>query len=404
MIPKRVSDEPVSLGWRYGFEMRDWAVPLSDIRFSEAEVQAVAEAYRSGWLSQGPRVAAFEQKAATYFGSRHAIAVSSGTAALQLICAGMGLGRNDEVIVPSLTFAATAACVVHAGATPVFADVGGIHAPWLTAASVEERLSDRTRAVITVSYGGHPGDINAVRETADRVGIPLMEDAAHAIGTRTPWGYLGTIGDAGAFSFFSNKNLPLGEGGMVLTSDDNLSARLRLLRSHGLTSGTWERHSGAADSYDVAEPGFNFRLDEPRAALATMLLARLESGNECRRKLAGEYERALESIEGASPVLSSLLAPGASFHIYPVVLDTDISRAEVRASLAAAGIQTTVHYPPLHRTSGFARFGPASLPLTEEYARRTLTLPLFPHMTDGQHERVCAALASAITAARPGGR
>ena len=247
--------------------MPDWVVPLSDIRFDDADVEAVAGIYRSGWLSQGPQVAAFESEFAAYLGVRHAIAVASGTAALQLICAGIRLSPGDEVVLPSLTFAATAAAVVHAGATPVFADVRGERRPWLSADAAKAALGPRTRAIVTVSYAGHPGEARELRELAHERGLVLIEDAAHALGASVDSRFAGTIGDAGAFSFFANKNLPLGEGGMVVTDDPELAERARLLRSHGLTSDTWARHQGGEIDYDVLEPGFNFRLDEARAAL-----------------------------------------------------------------------------------------------------------------------------------------
>ncbi len=380
--------------------MVDWKVPLSDVRFSETEVEAVANVYRSGWLSQGPRVAAFEAAAAGYFGSRHAVAVSSGTAALQLIFAGLEVGSGDEVIVPSLTFAATASAAFRAGSKPVFADIRGLQAPWLSADAAEAGITDATRAIVAVSYAGDPGEVDALRALADRRGLHLIEDAAHGVGTRTHSRHLGTIGDAGAFSFFANKNLPLGEGGMILTDNDELADRFRLLRSHGLTSGTWERHSGGAGEYQVVEPGFNFRMDEPRAALGTLLLDRLELGNRSRLQLARRYTRELSDMPGVRPALPTRPAHGIkpSFHIYPVVLEEGLSRTAVRSLMAAAGVQTAVHYPALHRSPAFALSRQPPLPVTESYTRRTLTLPLFPHMTEAQQDHVCEALRQAVQA------
>lgn len=370
--------------------MPDWAVPLSDVRFDEADVEAVAGAYRSGWLSQGPAVAAFESAFADAVGAPHAIAVASGTAALQLICAAIRLAPGDEVVVPSLTFAATAAAVVHAGATPVFADTAGQFQPWLSAASVEAALSPRTRAIITVGYAGHPGAVDELARLADERGLILLEDAAHALGTRLGDRCAGTFGAAGAFSFFANKNLPLGEGGMVATSDPELAVRARLLRSHGLTSDTWARHRGDAVDYDVVEPGFNFRLDEARAALGRRLLARLDDDNRRRTTLADRYREALTALGWVRPAVD--VGPGvqSAWHIYPVLLEPGVDRAELRERLRSAGVQTSVHYPPLHLTRAFATGRP--LPVTEDYARRTVTLPLFPHLTEAQQGLVLDAL------------
>src|SRR5579864_6294884 len=280
--------------------MANWDVPLSDVRFTADEVEAVADVYRSGWLSQGPRVLAFEAAFAEQLSSRHAVALASGTAALQLICAAVDLGPGDEVVLPSLTFAATAAAVVHAGATPVFADISATTEPWLSAAAAERVIGPRTRAIINVAYGGHPGQVVALRELADAHGLTLIEDAAHALGARLGGRAVGTIGHAGAFSFFANKNLPLGEGGMAVTDDDELAARMRLLRSHGLSADTWNRHTGRASDYEVLEPGFNFRLDEPRAALGSRLLRRLEQDNVRRAAHARLYLKALDGIDGVS--------------------------------------------------------------------------------------------------------
>ena len=376
--------------------MADWDVPLSDVRFTTDEVEAVADVYRSGWLSQGPRVAAFEAALAEHLSCRHAVALASGTAALQLICAAIDLGPGDEVVLPSLTFAATAAAVVHAGAEPVFADIAGTAEPWLSPAAAERVIGPRTRAIINVAYGGHPGQVVALRELADAHGLTLIEDAAHALGARLGGRAVGTIGHAAAFSFFANKNLPLGEGGMAVTDNDELASRMRLLRSHGLSTDTWIRHTGRELDYEVLEPGFNFRLDEARAALGSLLLRRLEHDNVLRAEHAHRYLDALEAVEGVSPALPRD-APGAgrttagaqnAWHIFPLLLDPRIDRRRFRDHLAAAKVQTSIHYPPLHLTRAFAGSGPSSLPTTEDYTDRTVTIPLFPHMTEAQQVRV----------------
>ncbi len=379
--------------------MPDWVVPLSDIRFDDADVEAVAGVYRSGWLSQGPQVAAFESEFAAYLGVDHAIAVASGTAALQLICAAARLSAGDEVVLPSLTFAATAAAVVHAGATPVFADIRGERRPWLSADEVEAVIGERTRAIITVSYAGHPGEAQELQVLARDRGLLLIEDAAHALGARVASRHAGTIGDAGAFSFFANKNLPLGEGGMIVTGDHELAARARLLRSHGLSSDTWARHHGGEIDYDVLEPGFNFRLDEARAALGRRLLHRLPADTSRRAELAAHYAEELRSLSAVQPAIESEAGVDSAWHIFPLLIDPPVDRSELRESLREKGVQTSVHYRPLHLTRAFA--SACALPLTENYASRTLTLPLFPHMTEAQQAHVLDAVVAAIR--RPGG-
>lgn len=375
--------------------MPDWVVPLSDIRFDDADVEAVAGIYRSGWLSQGPQVAAFESEFAAYLGVDHAIAVASGTAALQLICAAARLSASDEVVLPSLTFAATAAAVVHAGATPVFADIRGERRPWLSAEEVDAAIGERTRAIITVSYAGHPGEAQELQVLARDRGLLLIEDAAHALGARVASRHAGTISDAGAFSFFANKNLPLGEGGMVVTDDHELAARARLLRSHGLTSDTWARHHGDEIDYDVVEPGFNFRLDEARSALGRRLLRRLPAETSRRADLAAAYVDGLRSVAGVRPAIDVGSEVESAWHIFPLLLDPAVDRSRFRGWLRQAGVQTSVHYRPLHLTPAFA--SGHALPVTEDYARRTVTVPLFPHMTEAQLARVLDAVSAAIS-------
>jgi len=373
----------------------DWLIPLADVRFSDAEVAAVADVYRSGWLSQGPNVAAFEAAFAARCGSAFAVAVSSGTAALHLICAALPLEPGDDVVLPSLTFAATAAAVIQAGGRPVFADICPSSRPWLSAEAAQAAIGRRTRAIVNVAYAGHPGEVASLRALTDARGLVLIEDAAHAVGATAGERSVGTIGDAGAFSFFANKNLPLGEGGMLVTDDASLARRARLLRSHGISADTWARHRGEEVDYAVLEPGFNYRLDEPRAALGTMLLGRLADDNAKRERLAREYAAALEPIDGVSPAVAAEPGVHSAWHIFPVLLDPAIDRAAFRAHLRSEGVQTSVHYPPLHLSPAFAAFAAGRLPVTEDYARRTVTLPLFPHMTGSQHAHVLQAVAAA---------
>ncbi len=376
-------------------------VPLTDVRFSDEEVEAVAAVYRSGWLSQGPRVAAFEAAFASFAGVDDSVAVASGTAALELSCAVLDLRTGDEVVIPSLTFAATAAAVVRAGATPVFADLAGIDRPWLSPSAAGAALCDRTRAIVTVTYGGHPGEAVALRALADANGLTLIEDAAHGVGSWAGARHAGTIGHLGAFSFFANKNLPLGEGGMLVAGDPALAQRARRLRSHGLSAGTWERHRGYEVDYDVLEAGFNYRLDEARAALGTLLLARLDADNARRAELAAAYVQALADIDGVRPALTADAGVTCAWHIFPVLLNPRIDRGVFRARLREAGVQTSVHYPPLHRTAAFSPYAREALPVTDDYARRTVTLPLFAHMTAPQHARVLAAVSDAVLALAP---
>jgi dTDP-4-amino-4,6-dideoxygalactose transaminase len=380
--------------------MSQWNVPLADVVVPEADIAAVAETYRSGWLSMGPATEAFERDLAAYLGVRHALAVTNGTAGLHMICAASGLGPGDEVIVPSMTFVATVNAIAYTGATPVFADIAGETEPWLSAAAAEAAIGPRTKAIMAMAYGGHPGETEALAALAADRGLILLEDAAHAIGSRVGGRHVGTFGAAGAYSFFSNKNLAVGEGGAVSTDDDDLAERLRLMRSHGMTTLTWDRHRGHAAGYDVVALGFNYRIDEPRATLARQRLGRLDGENLQRAALDRRYRERLAEVAG----VRAAIAPGAghelAHHLFTAVLDEGVDRDAVRAALAAAGVQTSMHYPPAHRFSIYADAATASLPLTDAYGARALTLPLFAHMTHEQQDLVVDGLAAAIAAER----
>ena len=379
---------------RYRCAMASWRVPLADVVVPEDDIEVVADVYRSGWLSMGPETEALERDFAAYTGARHALAVTNGTAALHLICAAAGVGPGDEVVVPSMTFVATVNAVAYTGATPVFADIVGATEPWLGPDAVAAVAGERTRAVMTMTYGGHPGSTPALAVLASERGLTLLEDAAHAAGSRAAGRHLGTFGLAGAFSFFSNKNLAVGEGGMVVTDDDDAAARMRLLRSHGMTTLSWERHRGHASGYDVVDLGFNYRIDEPRAALARRRLARLDAENARRAALDARYRELLAHVGGLTAALAPPSGAQLSHHLFTVVLDEDIDRTAFRDALAARGVQTSVHYPPAHRFSIHAT--DAELPVTEAYGERAVTLPMFATMTIDQQNEVVEAIRAAL--------
>jgi dTDP-4-amino-4,6-dideoxygalactose transaminase len=381
--------------------MTTWKVPLSELVFAEEDIRAVADTYRSGWLTMGPRTEQLEQCFARYTGARHAIAVTNGTAALHLSCLAVGLAAGDEVVVPSLTFVATADAVAYCGATPVFADVAGPARPWLSAAACRSAITERTRAILYVDYGGHPGDVHDVRDVCRERGLVLLEDAAHAAGSVWRGRHAGTFGLVGAFSLFSNKNWAIGEGGLVVTDDDTVAARVRLLRSHGMTAHTWDRHREAAPTYDVVTRGFNYRIDEARAALATARLRRLDDENALRSRLDARYRAELAGLDltiALPPV--EHLAP--SHHLFTVVLPADADRDAFRRHLSRQGIQTSVHYPPVHRTTLYSTG--QRLPVTDDYAARSVSLPMYAHLSDHQQDLVISGVREALAGpARPQG-
>jgi dTDP-4-amino-4,6-dideoxygalactose transaminase len=378
--------------------MTEWRVPLADVRLTPQDIRGIVDVYKSGWLSMGAETERFEDALAEYLGASHAFAVSSGTAALHLICAAAGLGPGDEVVVPSLTFVATANAIAYTGARPVFADIVALDQPWLSADSAQSAISRRTGAIMNMPYGGHPGETPELAELAAARAVALLEDAAHGIGGAVGEQHIGTFGRAGALSFFANKNLAVGEGGAVVTDDDEVARRVRLLRSHGMTSLTWDRHRGHAASYDVVALGFNYRIDEPRAALARQRLARLDGENAARAELDRRYRELLADVEAVTPVRTAPDGARSAHHLFVVVLDEAIDRDRFRRDLADQGVQTSVHYPPVHRFAIYARRS-CELPLTDAFAERAVTLPLFPHMTHSQQDLVVEAISRAVPVA-----
>jgi dTDP-4-amino-4,6-dideoxygalactose transaminase len=378
---------------------RDFAVgtspniPLSDLLVDEELLEAVRSAVASGWWSMGPRVAELERELAGFLGTKHALAVANGTAALHLSLLACGCGPGDEVVLPSLNFVAAANTIRHVGATPIFCDIKGEHDLNLDPEDLEEMLGPRTKAIVVLHYGGYPCDMEAVLEMARRRGLVVIEDAAHAPGARLDGRMCGTLGDVGCFSFFSNKNLPVGEGGAVVTDDDEIAERIRLLRSHGMTTLTWDRHRGHAHTYDVVAQGFNYRLDELRAAIALVQLRRLDDLNADRAAVAARYRALLADVNGA--IVPFEPTAHSSHHLAVVVLPPTVDRDRVREQMRTRGVQTSVHYPPIHSFSLYRAGADRPLPRTEDVASRLVTLPLFPHMTEDEVERVVEALVEA---------
>ena len=373
------------------------ALPLFDLALQPQDLQAVAETLRSGWLTLGPRTAAFEEAFAAQLGVRHAIAVSSCTAALHLAYLAAGVGPGDEVIVPAFTFAATAAAVLYCGGTPVFAEIASRANPNIDADDVERRITPRTKAVCAVHYAGYAAPVDRLRELCDERGIALIEDVAHAPSASLHGRKLGAWGMAGAFSFFSNKVLSVGEGGLLSTDSDEVAEFVRSRRSHAMTSGTWDRHQGSTDTYDVVGLGFNYRLDEPRAALLLSRLERLEAEIARRRELTVRYRELLSSVEGIIVPFEDSAVPTSSCYVIPIMLERDGLQAQVSAELRERGIQTSIFYPSIHRFSAYReRFPDVSLPVTELASRTELTLPFYPHMTNDDQDRVATALAEVL--------
>jgi len=376
----------------------NWIVPLSDIKFGIAEKDAVQEVLDSGWLTMGSVTQKFEEEFKQYTGAKHALAVSNATVALHMACVGLGIGPGDEVIVPSLTFVATANCVRYTGATPVFADINGENDLTISLASIQKLANHRTKAIIVMHYGGYTCDMTGILAWARSQHLPVIEDAAHAVGSYLDKKHLGTLGAAGCFSFFSNKNLSTGEGGMIVTNDDALAEKFKLLRSHGMTSLTWDRHQGHAWSYDVVDLGYNYRIDEIRSALGREQLKKLDGFNGRRREITSLYRNLLSDITPEMKVPFKKHPGISAHHIMPVLLPKGTDRLKFMDGMKEQGIQTSIHYPPIHQFTSFKnevkKVQP--LPVTEDIASREVTLPLYPLLTDEQVELVVKAVRKSL--------
>jgi dTDP-4-amino-4,6-dideoxygalactose transaminase len=341
-----------------------WRVPLTTLTVTEADVEAVLDCLRGGWLTMGPRTKMFEDAFAGWSGSPHAVSVSSGTAALHLALAALRLEPGSEVIVPSMTFVATAAAARYVSATPVLCDVVSPTYPLIDVDDVERRITPRTSAVVAVHMFGYAVEMAPLRALCDRHGLALVEDVAQGIGaTDSNGARVGSLGDIATFSFFSKKQLSIGEGGMVTADNDELAERVRLLRSHAMTSGTWDRHQGHAASYDVVDVGFNFRLDEIRSAIPFS---------------DGDVQH-------------------ASHFAFPLLLADRSHRDAFRDRLRDQGVQTT-WYPSLSELSDYRPAQP--MIQAEEMASRHCALPLSASLSRTDREIVIEAVRSAAVEIR----
>ena len=375
----------------------DWRIPLSDVDFDDTEAIAVQNVIKSRWLTMGKVTQEFEAAFANYIQTKYAIAVTNATAALHLACLALGIGPGDEVIVPSLTFVATANAVRYVGAKPVFADIVSYDNLNISPSAINSLITPHTRAVIVVHYAGYPCDMPAILSTAKQHGLFVIEDAAHAIGSELNARKLGAWGDIGCFSFFSNKNMTTGEGGMLTTDNDDLAQKLGRLRSHGMTSLTWDRHKGHAWSYDVVDLGYNYRIDEIRAAIGLVQLSKVERNNERRRKLSQFYCDAIQELVPQVGIPFHNHPGKTSAHLMPILLPTEVKREEFMARMKEQGIQTSIHYPPIHTFTSYKENASLDLLMTEDVASREVTLPLYPTLTDKDILTVVNAMSQALS-------
>jgi UDP-4-amino-4,6-dideoxy-N-acetyl-beta-L-altrosamine transaminase len=379
-----------------GTPIRETFLPYARQTIEDDDVAAVVAALRSDWLTTGPQVEALEQAFADYVGTRFAVAYSSGTAALHGATYAAGLGPGDEVIVPAMTFAASAACAVYVGATPVLADVDPATLN-LDPTELERRLTPRTKAVVVVHYAGVPADMERISAIAAAANLTVIEDAAHAAGADAPGGRCGALGEMGVFSLHPAKQLTAGEGGVVTTDDAELAARLRRFRNHCMDSSGRERESAGAFAYSIEELGFNYRLTDIQSALGLSQLAKLDRFVARRRELVAAYDERLAD----RPFLATPSAPAGalpSWHLYVVRLRLEqlsADRDTIFRALRAENVGVNVHYIPIHHLGYYARLlgvGPGDFPVADDAYRRILTLPLFPAMSDADVDSVVGAI------------
>jgi dTDP-4-amino-4,6-dideoxygalactose transaminase len=379
-----------------GKPLRQSRLSFSPPDIGDAEISAVAEVLRSGWITRGERCVEFEKRLCAYTGADHAVALSSATAGLFLTLKAMGVGPDGEVITTPYTFAATANVIVHCGAKPVFADVvrGGFH---ISPLEVERRITPKTKAIVVVHYGGEPADLDALEDISSSRGIPLVEDAAHAVGSSLGSKKIGCGDHPAAFSFHAVKNLTTGEGGAVTTNDGELAATIRLSSLHGQTRDAREKLGAGGWRYDIALPGYKFNMTDMQAAVGLVQLDKLDENIGKRRRVAARYGEALRGY-GFLTLPSEEGSFTHSWHLYPILIDFSalrIDRDELIRALEGENIGVNVHFIPVHSMSWYRKtygYRPEDFPHAWDTYSREVSLPIYPQMKDREVTDVLHAL------------
>lgn len=367
---------------------------------SEEDIEAVVRVLRSDWITSGPMVEEFEKQVAGFLGSKYAVAVSCGTAALHAAMYAAGVFPGDEVIVPAMTFVASVNAVVFQGGTPVFADVDP-HTLLIEPTAVEARITPRTKAIVAVDYTGQPCDYDVLRAIGDRHGLILIADACHAFGAEYKGKRVGVLADLTVFSFHPVKHITTGEGGMTVTENPEFATKMRRFRNHGINIDSRQRSELGTWCYEMVDLGYNYRLSDFQCALGISQLRKLPSWIARRREIAGRYDPAFAAIPGVKPLRTVPEAKHA-YHLYVIRLDLDrlrADRATVFAALRREGLEVNVHYMPVHLHPFYReRFGtrPGLCPVAEAAYESILSLPIFPAMTDQDVERVIAAVRKVV--------
>ncbi len=369
-----------------------YTIPLFDLNFDHQEETAVLEVLRSKWISTGPRTIEFEEKFAEMLNVEYGLALSNCTVALHLALICAGVEKGDEVICPSLTFVATVNSIKYLDATPIFADVTSLSNLTISPFEIRSKISSKTKAIIVMHYGGFACDMDEIMAIAKEFNLIVIEDACHAPLSEYKSNKLGTIGHIGCFSFFSNKNISTGEGGMLVTNDKKYFDHAKLLRSHGMTSMSYERAKGHSTEYDVVESGYNYRMDDLRSAIGIVQLNKIKADLEKRANVRKRYLALLSNSE-------DLIVPFQEYYefssnyIMPIILSNSSveKRNYIRKKLAEKGIQTSVHYPSVHLFSIYKNPN-VSLPITEYASDNLLTLPMYSNLSIENVNYICSEL------------
>ncbi|MHB8829268.1 MAG: DegT/DnrJ/EryC1/StrS family aminotransferase [Syntrophales bacterium] len=372
----------------------------------EAEIAAVADCLRSRWITTGALCKTFEEKFQGLTGAKYAVSLTSGTAGMDILLTALGIGKGDEVITPSLTFASTVNMIALHGARPVFVDID-YDTLNINADAIEALITPRTRAIIPVHFGGAPADMEKIQEIARRHNLIVIEDAAHAVGTRYRGIHAGGFGEIAIFSFHPIKNITTGEGGLITHNNDELERKLRLLRFHGIERDAWKRYGkGGNPEYDIEAPGWKYNMTDLQAALGNAQFDRLDEFNRRRAGIVAAYEEGLRNVQGIELTIDPAYPHEHAHHLF-VVKILAMKRELFMAKLSDYNIGYGLHFPPCHLLKYVReRYGLVSLPATERAADKIISLPLFPEMTDDDVLYVCEAIKEITAACKmpPGGR
>ncbi|MCL4476004.1 MAG: DegT/DnrJ/EryC1/StrS family aminotransferase [Nitrospirae bacterium] len=377
------------------------AIPFHRPYITEDEISEVLDSLYAGWLTMGPKTIAFEAKYREYIGSRNAVSMNSCTACLHLALKAVNIKKGDEVIVPAITFAATAEVVTYFHATPVFVDVDeGTHT--IDVSKIEEKITKKTKAIIPVHYAGQPCDMDEILDIAKKHGLFVIEDAAHAVPAWYKERKIGTIGDITCFSFYATKSLTTGEGGMATTENDEWAERMSILRLHGISKDAWKRYTNEGSwYYEVAESGYKYNMTDIQAGLGLAQLKKVDWMWHQREEIARKYAEAFQSMDEITPPRVKSDRKSA-WHLYVIKLNpaaVNLDRKQFMEELKERGIGTSVHFIPLYRHPYYRdtfRYTPQGFPVSERVYERIVSLPIYPGMTEGDIERVAESVRDVV--------